>query len=259
MKRSIILGMALAMLIGASVAYAALNTYTASVTATGKTGTAKAPAPTGLVENLKASNTTSGSRAAPLIDIKTTVYGLVANAKSFPTCSSTTIDTGPKFDAACPKKSEVATGPVHALLGGPDLTTPGTSCDTFLHVYNGGGHKLWFFFTTASAAACGGLTTGQTPPYPGTFKIVGKNMVLDVPLPSFVSTAVAGHTGLYGSLITEKLTFAKSTTKVKGKTVGFLASIGCKAKKRPYTVAFTATDSTGAKETRTVSGSGKCS
>lgn len=252
------IGTAAAMLIFAGVAYAALNNYTASLAFKGKAGTAKSPAALSWTENLGASNATSGSRAAPLIDIKTTIYGAKVDTKDFPTCSFKTIDTGPSFDKACPKGSLIGSGPVNALLGGPDLTTPGTACGTFLHVYNAGGNKEWFFFTTKTASSCGGLKTGDTQPYPGFFKQHGKNLVIDVPLPSFISTAVAGHQGLYGSLISEKLAFPKLTTKKHGKTVAYMSSVGCKSGKRPWSVAYTATDSTGAKETKTVSGKAKC-
>jgi hypothetical protein len=258
LKRIVMVGTAVAVLVCAAVAYAALNTYTAKLAfKPTSAGSAKAEVPIAWTENLGAANATSGDRAAPLTDIKTTIYGLVANYKDFPTCSFKTIDTGPKFDAACPKGSEIGTGPVHALLGGTDLSQSGTSCDTVLHVYNAGGGKAWYFFTTQSAADCGGLTTGATQPYPGFTKQVGKNLVSNVPLPPFVSTAVAGHANLYGSLITEVLTFPKLTTKVKGKTVAYYASIGCKAKSRPYTVAFTATNGT-TSETKTVSGKAPC-
>ena len=79
-----------------------------------------------------------------------------------------------------------------------------------------------------------------------------------MPLPPYISTTVAGHHGLYGSLIKEKITWKKLTTKVKGKTVGYQASVGCLHGKRPWSVAFTADQRIGAKETKTVSGSAKC-
>jgi hypothetical protein len=257
LKRTIMIGVAAAMLIFAGVAYAALNTYTAALTFKGGAGTAKNPAAMAWSEKLGASNATSGSRAAPLIDIKTTIYGAKVDTKDFPACSFKTIDSGPSFDKACPKGSMIGSGPVDALLGGPDLTTGGTPCNTFLHVYNGGGNKEWFFFTTQSASSCGGLKTGDTQPYAGYFRAQGKNLVIDVPLPSFISTAVAGHPGLYGSLISEHLTFPKLTRKAHGKTVSFMSSVGCQKGKRPWTVAYTATNGS-TKETRAVSGKAKC-
>jgi hypothetical protein len=254
------LGTALAVLVGASVAVAAtLNTYTATIKVSPtKAGSKKSPVPVGFTETLTAKNDITGARAAPLTDIKTTIYGMVSNAKAFPTCSGTKISTM-KTDSFCPKKALVATGPVNSLLGGTNLSpgTPQTACNPFLHVWNGGKGKLWFFFTTGGSHQCGGLHTGDTNAYPGFIKEQGKNMVTDVPLPPFVSTAVAGHNDLYGSLIKEVLTFKKLTTKVKGKTVGINASIGCKGGKRPYSVSFTAKDTAGS-ETKVVKGSAKC-
>ncbi len=256
LKRIIIIGTAFAVLIGASVAYAALNTYTAKLTFSSKAGSKKKPVPISLTETLTADNATAGSRAAPLINIKTTMYGVVSDSKDFPTCSFNTILKGPKFNTNCPAKSQVASGKVNSLLGPTDLSQGGGPCNPGLTVYNAGKGKLWFFFT-AVGTQCGQLHTGSTQPYPGTAKQVGKNLVVNVPLPPFVSTAVAGQTGVYGSLIKQVLTFKKLTAKVKGKTVGFLSSVGCKGKSRPYSVAYTATNGS-TKETKTVNGAAKC-
>lgn len=256
MRRIIIIGTAVAVLVGAATAYAALNTYTANIKVTGGVGSPSSPAPVAYSETLGAANATVGSRAAPLTDIKTSVYGLIGNPGAFPTCNGNKI-SDQKTDSFCPPKALVATGPVNSLLGGTNLTIAGSACNPFLHVWNGGGGKLWFFFTTSARYSCGSLRTGATPAYSGQITQKGKNLVTDVPLPPFVSTAVAHHTGLYGSLIKEVLTYSKLTTRVHGKTVGFTESVGCKAGKRPFTVSFTAVSS-GVKETKTVSGSGPC-
>jgi hypothetical protein len=259
LRRIVIIGTALAVLVGAATAYAALNNYTATLKfSPSKAGTPSKPVNIGWSETLAATNTTTGSRAAPLIDIKTTIYGLKSNAKDFPTCNKATEMVTKKTDSFCPAKALVATGPVNALLGSPDLTTAGSACNPFLHVWNAGGGKLWFFFTTSAKYACLGLKTGDTAPYPGTIKQVGKNMVSDVPLPPDVSTKVANQPNFYGSLIKEVLTYKNLTTKVHGKTVGLTQSIGCKNGKRPWTVQFTAVSGS-TKETKTVSGSAKCS
>jgi hypothetical protein len=251
LRRIIILGTTLTVLIAASVAVAAsLNTYGAGFKfSPTKAGSKSKPVPVGFVETYTAKNDVAGDRAAPLIDIKTTIYGLVSNGKKLPTCNGKKI-SAMKTDSFCPKKALVATGPVTSLLGGTDLSQPGAACDPFLHVWNGGKGKLWFFFTTNASHVCAGgqLHTGDTNAYPGFVKQQGKNQVLDVPLPPFVSNAVAGHKGLYGSLIKQVLTWKKSAN----------SSIGCKAGKRPFSVAFTAV-STAGKETKVVKGSTKCS
>jgi hypothetical protein len=258
MRRIIIIGTAMSVLVFAGAAYAALNTYTAGITVSPtKPGSAKSPVPVAYVENFGAANATStGKVAAPLTDIKTTVYGLVSNPKPFPTCNGPEMSIK-KGDSFCPPKALVGSGPVNSVLGGPTLAKPGTACNPFLHIWNGGGGKLWFFFTTGGKYLCGGLTTGSTAAYPGFIKQQGKNLVTDVPLPPDISTKVANHANLYGSLIHEVLTFRKLTAKVHGKTVGFTSSVACKSGKRPFKVSFTAV-SGATKETRTVSGAGKC-
>jgi hypothetical protein len=261
LRRFIIIGTAVAALSVAAVAYAAtLNNYTAKVSFTSsKAGSPAKPVPMGFTETLGASNATAGKVAAPLVDIKTTVYGLVSNLKPFKTCSMTTILAAPKFNAACPKGSEVATGSVQAELGGPTLDqTKASACDPGLTVYNAGGGKEWYFFT-AVGTQCGTLHTGSTPPYPGTVKQSGKNLVLDVPLPPFVSTEVAHVPNLYGSLIHEVVNIKPLTAKVKGKTVYSQASVACKGGQRPWSIEFTAVaTATSPKVSKTVSGSSKC-
>jgi hypothetical protein len=258
LRRFLIIGTAIAVLAGAAVAYAAaLNKYTASVSVSPTAAGSKAkPVSVGFTEKLGASNLTAGKVAAVLVNIKTTIYGLTTNASKFPTCSSAKILTPPKYDGNCPKGAEIATGSVHALLGTPTLAqSTATPCNPGLDVWNGGGGKAWYFFTAKSATQCSGLTTGQTAPYPGTVKQSGKNLVLNVPLPPDVSTRVANHTGVYGSLISETLVIKKAT--YKGKPL--FASVGCQGGKRPFSVAFTAVASaTSPKVTQTVSGSGKC-
>jgi hypothetical protein len=268
LRRIIIAGTAVAALVGAAIAYGAtLNTYTATISfSSTKAGTPAKPVPFSFTETIGATNADSTKVAAPLVDIKTTIYGAVSNLKDFKTCNEALILKGPKFNQNCPPGSEVATGTVNAMLGGPTLlkvppapAKPPFACNPDLVVYNAGGGKEWYFFTAASPTQCGGLTTGVTPPYPGTVKVSGKNLVLDVPLPSFVSTAVANHQGLYGSLIHETLKVSVLSTKVKGKTVPSQALVGCNGSKRPWSVKFTAVPAAGAAGvSSTVSGSGKC-
>jgi len=251
---------ALCLLVGASVAYAAVvNDYSGSkVTWSHGVGTSKKPVPVSYKESLVANNLDSSKAAAVLIDIKTKFYGLRSNAKFFPTCSGSQM-VAKKSDTFCPAKSKFATGLVNALLGDPTLAkTNRIPCNPNLDVFNAGNNKLWFFFTTHSASQCAGLTTGVTAPYPGKVSQQGKYLVTDVPLPPDVSTRVANQPNFYGSLIKETLNFAKLTTTVKGKTVGATESIGCLKGKRPYTITFTATTNGSDKNVQSVSGSAPC-
>jgi hypothetical protein len=262
LRRIIIAGAALAVLVGASVALAAtsnINTYTAKITfKPSKAGTSKKPVPISFVEDESAANNTAGNRAAPLTNLKTTIYGVRSNGGKFPTCDGNQI-TIKKSDTFCPKGALVGTGPVQSALGNSTLTGMGSPCNPFLHIWNGGKGKLWFFFTTDATHQCGTLHTGDTAAYEGTVKQQGKNMVTNVPLPPDISNAVAHIPGLYGSLLHQTLTFKKLTKKVKGKKIGFNESFACKNGKRPYSVQYTAATPSGGSETQTIKGSAKCS
>jgi len=260
LRRTLLAITAATALIAAAVAYAATaNTYTAKVPVLPtKAGTAKKPMNVAVTQQYHASNSDSTKVAEVLKDIKVTLYGVKANPKPFPKCTDAMIIAA-KDDQGCPKKALIATGQVHSFLTGKGSglsKTGATACDPQLDAWNGGGGKIVYFFRTTptpgSKYYCASVPTGATPPYDGTVKESGKNMVLDTPLPPYVSTNVTGI--FYGSLVDENLVGVKETAKVKGKTVGFFQSFGCKGKKRPFSVTFTATD--GAK---TVKGTDKCS
>jgi hypothetical protein len=246
LRRIIILGAAVAVLAAASIAVAAanVNSYSASIAfKPTKAGSKHKPVSVGFTETYTAANNTAGNRAAPLINITTKIYGLINNGSKFPTCDGNKI-SAQRTDSFCPKKALVATGPVNAKVGDTTLNGPGSPCNPFLHVWNGGKGKLWFFFTTGGPYQCFGLKTGATAAYPGFVRQQGKYEVTDVPLPPDVSTNVAGI-GLYGSLIREVLTFKNTTIKKGGKTYALNASVGCQNGKRPYSVSFTATTPSG--------------
>ncbi|MGA2926653.1 MAG: hypothetical protein ABSG43_11785 [Solirubrobacteraceae bacterium] len=249
---------ALAVLVGAASAFAAFNTYTASYPLTSnKAGSSGSPSALGFTENFAATGT-SGNRTAALTDIKTTIYGLVTNGKDFPTCSLAKIANA-KSDSGCPKGAMVASGSITAVLGpanNPSQSAAGLiACAPKLHVWNAGqGKVVYFFISPASAHLCGPITTGLVGPYPGTLKQQGKNLVLNTPVPSYVSFP---EPGFEGSLEGEHLVWPKLTTKVAGKTVAYAASVACKKGKRPYSTSFTAVLN-GSSETGSVSGSVAC-
>lgn len=258
MRRVVMIGTAVAMLVGAGAAYAALyNSYTGSklIFAPRVAGSKAHPVPIGQTEILKAS-APSGERAAPLMDIKTTIYGVVSNGGKLPKCTAGIIEAAGAaggYDKACPKGSLIAQGPVSSLLGpGSDPSaSSGTACNPFLHVYNGGAHSQVFFFTTDATHQCAGLVTGQTAPYVGHISRHGMKWTLDVPLPPDISTKVANQPGLYGSLITETLVYNKGTH--------YMDAIGCgRGHKRPYSIRFTDQDYNGGTVTQTIKGSSRC-
>ena len=263
MRRIVVIGTALAVLVAAASAFAAsggLNTYTASLKfSPNKAGSGKAPSAIGWTQNYVAGGT-NGNRTAPLTDIKTTIYGLTSNAKSFPTCSFGKISNA-KSDAKCPKGALVATGSISAQLGPAEsneqsTAVPTVPCNPLLHVWNDGPGKVVFFFVVTASHTCGPIQTGGVTPFIGTVKKVGKNLVLDTPIPHGVSFPI---TGVEGSLTGETLHYLKLTKKVNGKSVAYSASTACKGGKRPYSVTFTAESAPGATpESQTVMGTEKC-
>lgn len=259
MRRLVTIGTALTVLIAAGGAYAAthFNSYAGSGLAISKgAGSKTKPAGLSMVEKLRAAGQ-SGQRAAPLVNIKITIYGVKLDVGKLPTCSDAKIDsnkTNP--NGGCSAASKISAGTVSSLLGSPDPTQAGTPCNPHLNTFNGGPSKQVFYFYTVHSADCGGLTTGQTAPYDGHISYSGANAVINVPLPPDISTAVAGHQGLYGSLIAETLNYPK---KVAGKA--YMVGIGCKAGKRPWSIQFTAhnyASSGGGNDTQTVKGSSAC-
>lgn len=260
MKRIIIIGTALAVLISAAAAWAVTgdpNSYSGSTLAfTPKVkGSAKKPAPVGWNEVIDAQSTQPGVNTAPLVNIKTTMYGIKFNGKAAPTCSPSKIKA-PNWDKNCPAKSLIASGTVQSALGSPSLSGGTVACDPNLHVYNGGNNKVWYFFVVPNPAACV-APTGSAAPYAGTFSKSGKNLVLNVPLPPDVSTN-AGQLGLYASLQHEQLTWKKITRKVKGKKIALFSSVACQAGKRPNTTQFTDTTNGTDRNVQTVAGSDTC-
>jgi hypothetical protein len=267
LKKIVLIATAVGMLVAAGAAYAALNTYSASLKFSPKSaGTPGKPVPVGYTQDYKASNTTAGNRTAVLTDITTKIYGLKADGKDFPKCTLNAIGNAGD-DTKCPKGALVATGSITASVGSVSnfSTAAGAPCDPLLHVWNSGQGKLTFFFVDqAPNHLClnGAITTGKVGPYPATYKTQGKYLVVDVPVPHYVSFP---GPQLAGSLETEHLNWLKVTKKVKGKTVAATSSIGCQKGKRPFAVTFKAnqpdpaTGNPGPTETKTITGSAPCS
>ena len=261
MRRIVIIGTALAVLVGAAVAYAAINTYTASFKFNPtKAGSGKKPVAVSYTVDYSASGT-NGNRTAPLTHIVTKVYGLKADLKDFPTCSLAKIQAA-KSDTGCPKKAMAASGFITAVIGPTNDQSSGASgtlpCDPLLDVWNGGGNKLVFFFVEQApnhTCAGGAITTGSVPPYPATVSYQGKYLVLDLPVPGYVSFPVSG---LEGSLESSHLVFPIGSTMAHGKHVFSTVSNGCMGTNRPFSVTFTANEPNQPSETDTVNGSAKC-
>jgi hypothetical protein len=252
----VIIGTALAVLVGAAAAYAAYNNYSGTTTKISKgVGTESKPVGLSMVQTLKA-GAPSGERAAPLINIKTTLYGVKFDAGKLPVCTDAKIlQNKVSPTGACPKGSLIATGRVNALLGpGTDNSAAaGTPCNPRLNVFNGGPSTQVYYFWTKSSSDCGGLTTGSTAPYDSHISYKNGTAVVNIPLPPDISTKVAGQPNFFSSLIGEVLSYPKT---VNGK--GYMVGIGCKSHKRQWSATFTAHKYTGGNETQKVSGTVAC-
>ena len=260
MRRIIIIGAALAVLGGAATAFAAgsFNSYNAiqSFSPLGAGSTAK-PNPIGISESWTAKGT-NGHPAAPLTKIVAKIYGLKTNGADFPTCPAGKINKAGNsggWNKVCPGgetgPAMIGQGPVTAEFVNPNPPyNVAGQCNPYLYIYNGGsvgGKDVQVFFFTETPYApsakynClnGSVHTGAAPAYNGQVSYSGKTYVLTIPLPTTVSTN-AGGTGLYASLLTLKVKYAKKTTNKGGKTVGLGESIACTGSTRAYEFDFTA-------------------
>ena len=272
MKRKLGAITAVLCLAGAGAAYAAgpvtvgPNTYTGNFSVVGGAGSVAKPKAVAMTETLGMTGATAGNVGAPLVDIKTTTYGVKSpNGKYFPRCTASLINgqggSTQKWNAVCPKGSLVASGTVTAALTSPtaNLAGPGSPCQLGLWVYNAGPGQETFFFTT-SPSQCAGLETGAAAAWTSKVSQQGKYLVTNTPEPADVSYN-AGNVGLFGSLESETLHFKRLTVKHAGKVYPYLESIGCTKHARPFTITYTATDSNSGSPTvgsATVKGTAKC-
>ncbi len=259
MRRIAVIATALFVLGAAGAAYAATSssTYTGNIAFSNKkAGSVKKPSPVAFTLTLKV-KPTPPYRAPIQLDVRTKIYGLALNGKNFPTCSYAKILVA-RNDNVCPKAARIATGYIDSTLGTPNnFQTPGVDCSPILNVWNSGQGKETYFFetnTTTRTCANGSLRTGQTPPYPGTYKIEGKYLVTDVPVPHYIDYPAGG---VVGSLEYEQLRFTTQSKKVHGKTLVSQASVGCTKGKRPWSITTTTTAGAYGPGLKTTSVSGK--
>jgi len=282
LRRIIISGAALAVLVGGGVAFAAandFNSYTATQTfSPSSAGSPKHPVPISIHEVWHAKGN-NGHNTAPLTRIVAKMYGVKTDGKDFPKCTAKTINAqnghGGKWNKVCPKGSLIGQGPVNALFVAATQPTEKNppQCNPYLYVYNGGQGTQVFFFTEYPFApspkyTClnGAVHTGAAAAYNGYItepsSSNGNTLLVDIPLPPNVSTSAGGIPNNYASLVHLHVKYAKLTRKKNGKTVAYGASIGCKKGNRPYKFVFTAQNFVGQsphKQTETVTGSQACS
>jgi hypothetical protein len=203
-----------------------------------------------------------GNRTAPLTHIKAVLYGAGFNWRGFPLCSFATISRA-LSDTECPSGALIATGAIAATLGpeaDASVAAPGTvSCDPVLHLWNGGRGKVVFFVEEQGPnhlCANGAIETGDVGPFAGTVRQVGRELVLDTPIPNYVSFPLGG---IEAGLTSETLHYLDVTRIVGGKTVPEIAATGCEKGERPYSVTFTAEGAPGARpQSSTITGAQPC-
>jgi len=286
LRRIIITGAALTVLIGAATALAVaatgFNSYKATYTfSPNHAGTSGSPSPFGYTEDWKA-NGNGGHDAAPLTHIVAYTYGEKTNGKDFPTCTAAKINAAGNshgWNKVCPGgetgSALIAQGPVNALFvaGNQPTEKNPPQCNPYLYIYNGGQGTQVFFFTEYPYApspkyTClnGAVHTGAAGAYNGYLTQPssgnGNMLKVDIPLPANVSTSAGGIPNNYASLVHLHVVFAKKTTKKHGKSVAYAESIGCKSGQRPYKFVFTAQNFVGQSphtQTETVTGTAACS
>ncbi len=257
--RKVIIATVVALFALTAVASAAgPNADSGSVTySSNKAGTKKKPHAISYVLKI---NTTATGTTLPQVtrEVKLKIYGMKVDGKHFTTCSFNTIGTA-KNDNVCPKKALVGSGSIVATLQGAPGSAP-LPCTPYLDVWNSGQGKLTYFFRIGGSHQCGGLQTGSTPPYAGTYKEQGGFFSSDVKIPPQINYPTQGLTGL---LFSESLNFTSQTAKVKGKKYISQAVTGCKKGKRPWQLqvisAPLSAGQTGPGQTSTVNGSSSCS
>jgi phage tail tape-measure protein len=279
------LGTALAVLIGAGVAFAAaqFNTYKAtenfckstpsSPTAMSCTpaaaGSTAHPAPVAINEHWQASGNGTNKNARPLTKIVVKQYGVKSNGQDFPTCTAAQINNAgnaKNWNAVCPKGSLIGGGPVSAELLSSSGTGAPAACNPWLYVYNGGKSTQTFLFAVGPQSpggkySCATAKTGTScAAYTGSVKFANNVGTISINVPPCASTQAAGLTGVYASLHKLDVTYYDKT---KSKGHYYLESVACKGKKRPYSTTFTASPFTqppGQKpQTQTLNATAPCS
>jgi hypothetical protein len=246
---------ALAMLIVASSALAAIDTYTGGYGFHGAPGSMTAPAPLSFTQHFKIKSAQAGSLPGILTRVRTEISGATVNTAGFKRCTAARINRSARYDKVCAKGALVASGSVRAQLGTQASWTPsGLPCNSVLNVWNAGPHKLAFFLRTTPRAQClgGAIQTGAAPAFTATYRQAGKNLLVNIPVPSGVTNP--GRGPYFVAVSSEFLTWHSSTN---GKGMHDITSIGCKGR-RHFSYSFSARTPSGQDETKTITGTAVC-
>jgi hypothetical protein len=194
-------------------------------------GTKKKPKPVAITSLLDTS-TADGTRQETFSELDVAWAGVKSQGQYFPTCTAAQIDAQ-QSDSVCPKGSLIATGKLTALVGPEaDFSNPGAKCEKDVRLYNAGKNKVTNILV-GDPSKCAGV--GYLAPWTLTWTKKGGiqgGQMLKNPIPTNISHPLPG---VLGSTVHLETDYKKLTTKVKGKKVGYLVSIGCKGKRTGLT------------------------
>ncbi|MFL5846738.1 MAG: hypothetical protein ACJ762_18805 [Solirubrobacteraceae bacterium] len=185
----------------------------------------------------------SGKRPALIKQYSINFAGLQVNGSLFKGCSAAKIDQD-QTDANCPKGSLMGTGNVENNAGqtANEADKPDAlKCHLDLKFYNAGKNKATLYLK-------GGPSDPRGPAKSCPLdvnKAIDANFVQNAKGTSLVfsvdETLLHPAPGIDNAVVDVNSVIKKVTKKVKGKTRGYFESFGgCKNKKRPITVTFTA-------------------
>ena len=210
----------------AAVAFAATNSYTVKGSVSpSKAGTPTKPKPAsvGFAVNVTEA---SGLRPAAISTVELTVPDGVLNQKPFPKCSASTVASNA---SSCPAGSVVGSGSAKAVAGGTaDPADKSLPCSLSGKIYNGANSQV-LLHVTGSPPTCA-LEIDKV--IVGKIRKVGKVYKVKFTIPDDLIHPAPGFTSGIESLTG---TITKVTKKVKGKTVGLIATTACPGGKHRVT------------------------
>ncbi len=209
---------------------AAVNEYTVDGAVSAHGGSKKKPKAGGL----KFTFTTSAGDLVPNVikTYKITFSGGRVNTQVAKTCTAASMDQA-QSDGNCPKGSLIGTGEINNFVSkSGDPIAGATRCKLPLKIYNAGKNKAALWIKTGPPDCIAAVAQSIDAKWSSNSK--GASLSFTVP------DGLRHQLGLELPVVSTTSTIKKITKKIKGKTVGYLESIGCgKSKKRVISATFT--------------------
>lgn len=236
----------------ASAAYAATtvtNQYLIKASITPKkSGTKAHPTPIGTTLSYTVTTKpTAGERPNVVKSEAVTIQDVQAvNDNAFKACSTSRLLDPTEGPSTCPAGSKIGSGYFVAMIGpSTDQSAKAqTTCRVDDTLYNGGNGKLVYYFYINPANTTPVAECPATPNLPATMvatlKATKAGLEQSFTIPQLVRHPVLAGLTLDSSAISTSQNLPAATTKVKGKKVGLLESIGCPANgQRQVSIKFT--------------------